>query len=103
MPRKLNTFVHVVARDDEGNQTNAGVFGPDDTLPAWARDAITNPDVWAESPEGDEDGSGEQGRPPTSGAGSGRDAWAAYAASLGVDVTDDMDRGAIIAAVDARQ
>ena len=38
--------------------------------------------------------------PPRSGAGSGRDAWVAYAASRGVEVTDDMTRDEIIEAVD---
>lgn len=39
--------------------------------------------------------------PPRSGAGSGRDAWAAYAADRQVPVTDDMTRDDIAAAVDA--
>lgn len=38
--------------------------------------------------------------PPKSGAGSGRDAWAAHAESLGVAVTDDMTRDEIIEAVE---
>lgn len=38
--------------------------------------------------------------PPKTGRGSGRAAWAAYAGSLGVDVTDDMTRVDIIAAVE---
>lgn len=37
--------------------------------------------------------------PPKSGPGSGRDAWAAYAASLGVEVTDDMNRDDIVEAL----
>lgn len=118
MPKKLNTYVHVVERDDTGNQTNAGTFGPNDTVPDWAVRAITNPDVWAQ--DGDDEDPGpdpaantelpaasatdrSDGRPPTSGAGSGRDAWAAYATSKDVEVTDDMDRAAIIAAVDAKK
>ena len=39
-------------------------------------------------------------RPPTSGRGSGRDAWASYAALLGFEVDDDMSRDDIIAALD---
>lgn len=35
------------------------------------------------------------GPPPTSGRGSGREAWAAYAASIGVDVPDGASRTAI--------
>lgn len=38
--------------------------------------------------------------PPKSGAGSGRDAWVAYAESQGVEVTDDMTRDEIIEAVE---
>ena len=44
---KLNTYVHV---HDEDGLSHA--FGPDDTVPAWAEKAITNPDVWAEAPSG---------------------------------------------------
>lgn len=127
MPKKLNTFVHVVARDDDGNEVHNATFGPDDKLPAWAVKAITNPDVWAEGSNDEpepvaEDNEelpaesaggppvisrreaqeiiGEPVRPPTSGAGSGRDAWAAYATSKNVAVTDDMSRDDIVAAVD---
>lgn len=39
--------------------------------------------------------------PPRGGAGSGRDAWAAYAAALEINVTEDDDRDQIIAKVDA--
>jgi hypothetical protein len=42
---KLNTFVHV--HDKDGI---AHAFGPDDTVPEWAENAITNPGVWAEAP-----------------------------------------------------
>lgn len=47
---KLNTYVHV---HDENGVSHA--FGPDDTVPEWAENAITNPDVWAEAPEKSED------------------------------------------------
>lgn len=47
---KLNTFVHAVERDDRGDVTNSGTFGPDDDLSkpenSWVPGAITNPDVW---------------------------------------------------------
>jgi hypothetical protein len=39
--------------------------------------------------------------PPRSGTGSGVDAWRHYATTQGVDVTDDMTRHDLIAAVDA--
>jgi hypothetical protein len=78
-----------------------------DELPDWARERITNPDVWR-SADGNGGASsasvpdsGELERPPESGAGSGRESWAVYAVALGVDVTDDMGRDDIIAAVDA--
>lgn len=99
MPKKLNTFVHVVERDDDGTQTNAGTFGPDDKVPAWAQKAITNPDVWA---DGDDDSSEEIAVERPRGNAS-RDTWAEYAHSREVAVTDDMDRDAIKAAVDAAQ
>jgi hypothetical protein len=105
---KLNTYVHVVEVDDDGMQTGkAGTFGPADELPDWAAKAITNPDVWADddSPRTLTPVEAERvvaDKPPTSGAGSGRDAWAAYATGQGVTVTDDMDRAAIIAAVDGK-
>lgn len=52
------------------------------------------------------DGSGEalpeveSHAPPRAGKGSGRDEWAAYAESQGVDVTDDMTRDEIIEATE---
>jgi len=42
----------------------------------------------------------EDQAPPRAGKGSGRDEWAAYAESVGVEVTDDMTRDEIIAAVE---
>jgi hypothetical protein len=38
--------------------------------------------------------------PPKAGRGSGRDAWAAYADSVGVEVEDGWSRNDIIAAVE---
>jgi len=43
---KLRTYVHVT--DDKG-QPHA--FGPDDAVPEWAQELITNPKAWAEAPE----------------------------------------------------
>lgn len=93
MGRRLNT--RVVVRDPD-TALNV-VLGPDDTVPDWALDVITNPNVWAADETADSDGAGE--RPPTAGPGSGRDAWVAYAKSKDVDVTDDMTRADIIAAL----
>lgn len=50
MGRKLNTNVHLL--DSEGL---AHSFGPDDDVPAWAVDAITNESVWADSKTADTD------------------------------------------------
>jgi hypothetical protein len=62
----------------------------------------------AETGPSADDGSGDVGtsrsdgaEPPRSGGGSGRDAWAAYAGELGINVADSMTRDDIIAAVDA--
>jgi hypothetical protein len=95
MARKLNTYVHAHAVDDKGN-VQSQVFGPDDDVPAWARKAITNPDVWGNgNEEADEPSTLER---PAGNA--SRDAWAAYAAQEGVEVEDDMKRDDIVAAVD---
>lgn len=48
---------------------------------------------------GTSDGS-DGGVPPRGGAGSGKDAWSAYAASKGVDVDAEASRDDIIAALD---
>jgi len=96
MARRLVRYVDLV--DQEGN---AHLFSPGDELPEWAAELITNPKALAPddesgaSPEG-----GDPERPPLSGKGSGRPAWAGYAASLGVEVTHDMTREDIVAAVE---
>lgn len=98
MPKKLNTFVHVVERDEDGNQGRSGIFGPDDKLEPWAAKAITNPDVWA---EGSDDDSDEEIAPERPRGNASKEAWAEFARSREVAITDDMDRDAIKAAVDA--
>lgn len=95
MARKLNTYVHAHAVDDKGN-VQSQVFGPDDDVPAWARKAITNPDVWeGEADESDEDDLLER---PAGNA--SREDWAAYAAQEGVEIEADMKRDDIKAAID---
>ncbi len=69
-------------------------FGPDSDVPSWAEEQITNPNAWADSDNGSE-------APPKAGKGSGKDAWADYAAANDVDVPDDASRDDIIAALDA--
>lgn len=44
----------------------------------------------------------DDGAPPRAGKGSGRDAWADHAASLGIEVTDEATRDEIIDLVDAQ-
>ncbi|UYL88296.1 hypothetical protein SEA_EVEPICKLES_9 [Arthrobacter phage EvePickles] len=55
---KLNTYVHVHDKDGISH-----AFGPEDTVPAWAEKAITNPDVWAEAPAAEEAAESEGGDP----------------------------------------
>lgn len=45
--KKLNTNVTVHNLDNG----ESGTFGPGDELPAWAEEAITNPDVWEDVTE----------------------------------------------------
>jgi hypothetical protein len=110
---KLRTYVHVARRDADGKPTGmTEMFGPDDRVPEWAVAEITNPKAWAEPPsepaKTTSSGQRSEGQdtpgakvPPRGGAGSGRDAWAAYATAHGVEVTEDMaSRDDIIAALD---
>ena len=106
MVRKLSTFVTVHERNDKGEPTGRSeTYGPNDTLPAWAEKAITNPDVWADT-EQDAGGSKEperdpDGPPPKGGAGSGAPAWREYAARNNVEVASDASREDVVAALDA--
>ncbi len=98
------------------------VFTAGTVPPSWAADRITNPDVWAPAEHVEVEGGGAVEptgpaaptppepaarvvveAPPRSGKGANRDAWAAYAETLGVAFTDDMGRDEIIAAVEAHQ
>jgi hypothetical protein len=115
MSRRLNATVTV--HDDKGNPH---AFGPADTVPAWARKLITNPDVWVDSDSddaadpdtgSDSGGSGgdktggdtgrSDGPPPKSGAGSGAKAWRGYAEAEGVTVDEKASRDDVIAALEA--
>lgn len=97
--RTLNTYVHAVHTDEQGNQ-QSGTFGPGDVLPDWARKSITNPDVWdgedADIPAPVEP-SPVLERPKGNAS---RETWAAYAAQEDVEIEADMNRDDIIAAVD---
>lgn len=101
MARELNSHVHAVQRDKAGNvvaeqQFPAGTYAAD--LPAWAREAIVNPDVWsgeddAPAPEPVVD---RMPVPPMGGPASSADAWAEYARANDVEVPADAKRGDII-------
>ncbi|AYR01511.1 hypothetical protein PP639_gp010 [Arthrobacter phage Seahorse] len=87
---KLNTYVHVHDQDGISH-----AFGPDDTVPEWAEKAITNPDVWAEKPEADE----ESDEIPE---GDITEAWTvkqlkAYAKAEGIDLGDAKNKAEILA------
>lgn len=76
---------------------NGAVVAFDDPLPRWlvqrmARGEVTELDGEPEA--------SPSGAPPKAGPGSGRDAWAEYAHQVGIEVTDEMDRSAIIDAVE---
>ncbi|TDD54583.1 hypothetical protein E1286_05175 [Nonomuraea terrae] len=104
---RLTTTVYVV--DPDGRQRP---FGPGVDLPEWAVTQISNPDVWDgdlpehlnASDEKDEDQGPDNGQqpepelqePPRGGSGSGKEAWAAYAAARGVEVDADASRDDII-------
>lgn len=87
--RKLTAFVHVIVRDDDGNEVQSGQFGPDDDLPSWAREAITNPDVWGEPEVAAVPVAAEPAKePPRGGPGSSASAWTAFAQEQGMDVPE---------------
>lgn len=109
--RRLKTHVHIT--DEHGAPH---VFGPDDDVPGWAAKKIRNPHVWADdggreqqaaaTRTGEQTG-GETGEqtggtdvPPMSGRGSGREAWAVYAAAHDVDVPEGATREDIVQALE---
>ena len=111
MTRRLARHVHV--RNESGV---FHVFGPDDDVPSWAVDKISNPAAWADgaplpsapsaparpdpapqarpAPEAQVAEAG--GPPPQAGRGSSTSAWRAYAERHGVQVAPDADRADII-------
>lgn len=125
---RLRTTVHVKDLDGRNRYFEAGQEVPD-----WAAEQISNPDVWdgelpahlqgeqdpsqppqepaapsvlpphEQTAQGGEQGAGGSGEPPRSGRGSGKEAWAAYASSQGVDVAEDASRDDIIAQLAERQ
>lgn len=100
------------------------VFVAESTPPGWAAELITNDEVWADDTQASEVDGGGAGdgaapgptlppdlppppvvveAPPLHGRGSSRDAWAAHAAALGLELAEAADRAAIIAAVEAHE
>lgn len=98
---ELRYAVHGV-KDEQGVEHS---FKPGDEIPEWAQRVITNPNCWVngELPTFTQPDSPDSAAPPRAGKGSGRDEWAAYAASLGLELPDDAGRDEIIAAVDAAE
>lgn len=71
-------------------------------VPEWAEKELADrDDIW-ETPEVDADENGD-GRPPLSGKGSGKGAWADYAEELGLSVPEGASRDDIVALVDAHE
>lgn len=111
MGNRLNGYVTVHRLDEAGGVTESVTFGPGDDLPAWARDAITNPDVWEEdggsdpaAPSGvggSAGGDSSELPPPQSGPAASIAAWTAYAERHGVTVAEGARRVDIIAALEA--
>lgn len=93
--RRLNTYVHVLNGVGERH-----VFGPGDPVPAWAEKKITNPDVWDDGDNAQDDARVDETNavevPPLTGTGSGRERWAQYAAAHGVQVPEDAKRDQIV-------
>jgi hypothetical protein len=91
------------AATDEAVRANLAAAGAENGMYVEG-DKLVDPSVPEEpEPEAEpepEPEAEEVTEPPRSGAGSGRDAWVAYAGTQGVEVTDDMTRDDIIAAVE---
>jgi hypothetical protein len=94
MSRRLIAYVHI---DGE-------TYGPDDKVPADVAARI-GAHAWQQDTDDshlpDDDGA-TTSPPPRSGRGSGRDAWAAYASTNGVDVDEEQTREQIIAGLEER-
>lgn len=122
MSKTLNTFVTV--HDADGQ---AHTFAPNEKVPKWARESITNPNVWASGDSADEPEPTPEPTPepalvpepeptpealvipPKAGRGSNADAWRDYAgkaaerAGLKIEFDDDAKRDDIITALEEAQ
>lgn len=77
------------------------VIGPADTVPEWAASLITNPGAWAGDSEAADEA--DEASIPRPDGRAGRDTWAEYAQSIGLEIDDDATKADIKAAVDAAQ
>lgn len=98
MARKLTANVYV----------DGVLYGPAGKSPSKdVAEQITNPKAWSGKADAEDSGSSGSGSgsgngiPPKGGAGSGVDAWKAYAGKLDVKVADDASRDDVIAAIEA--
>lgn len=78
--------------DPETNRTVVLHKGAD--VPDRVVALVDDPDAWQDAPAVK-----EEPEPPRTGRGSGRDAWAAYAAAQGLEVDAEASRDDIIAAL----
>lgn len=114
--RGFENFLYVTGLLDEAGVAWKPVGGnellvPDDTFTRMSAEQLTelagatrNPvEAPADVPPPVAPAADAVAAPPRSGAGSGRDAWAAYADSLGIEVPDDMTRDDIIALVEQQE
>lgn len=91
---------HVFLRDASGVVHS---FGPDQDIPKWAAKEITNKDLIVDNDKDDEPADPSV-KPPTSGRGSGIDAWKAYATHIGAEFDDTVSsRDEIIALALAKE
>ena len=84
---------------DEAVRANLAAVGAEHGMHVEG-DRLVDPSAPAPALESEPEAEPTSEAPPLGGPGSGRDAWVAYAESLGVEVTDDMSRDDIVAAVE---
>lgn len=91
----------LVARTHAMDEQDRAVwFDPGATVPGWARKQLTNPKLWGDEQPADP-APAEVPVPPVSGPGSGKEAWAAFAADRGVEHDAGASRDDIMAACQA--
>jgi hypothetical protein len=105
--RRLAVYVTVAGRP--GDSAGFATFGPDDEVPAWAAEQMGE-HVWEKSSDAEAKAKADaeakakadaEAIPAKAGAGSSKDAWAAYAAAHDVTVDENASRDDIIAACEA--